>query len=65
MAEKYRKVSVLLCEEEFLQLDRMCELHGYKKSTLIVRLLREFIAANPAPSGEVPAKQNAQARRSK
>jgi len=47
MVERQRKISVLLSEQEFQQLDKFCELNGYKKSTLVVRLLREFIAKNP------------------
>lgn len=50
MPEKKRKVSVLLSEFEFQQLDRLCELNGYKKSTLIVRLIRTFLADNIAPN---------------
>jgi metal-responsive CopG/Arc/MetJ family transcriptional regulator len=49
MLEKKRKVSVLLSEFEFQQLDRLCKLNGYKKSTLIVRLIRTFLADNIAP----------------
>lgn len=65
MPEKHRKVSVLLGEQDFVQLDRICALHGYKKSTLIVRLLREFISANPLPNGEVPAQPKDEARKKK
>lgn len=46
MSDKQRKVSVLLSELEFQQLDRLCKLKGYKKSTLLVRLLRTFLAEN-------------------
>ncbi len=49
MLDKKRKVSVLLSEFEFQQLDRLCKLNGYKKSTLIVRLIRTFLADNIAP----------------
>ena len=52
MSEKKRKVSVLLSELEFQQLDRLCKLNGYKKSTLIVRLIRAFLAENIAPNGD-------------
>lgn len=52
MPEKKRKVSVLLSEMEFQQLDKLCKLNGYKKSTLIVRLLRSFLADNIAPNGD-------------
>jgi len=43
MVDKHRKVSVLLTELEFQKLDRLCQMNGYKKSTLIARLLREFL----------------------
>jgi metal-responsive CopG/Arc/MetJ family transcriptional regulator len=46
MADKPRKVSVLLTETEFIQLDDLCHLKGYKKSTLIARLVREFLNEN-------------------
>lgn len=46
MADKPRKVSVLLTETEFTQLDNLCHLKGYKKSTLIARLVREFLDQN-------------------
>ena len=38
-----RKISVLLPEEEAGQFDKYCQQLGYKKSTLIVRLIREHL----------------------
>jgi metal-responsive CopG/Arc/MetJ family transcriptional regulator len=37
------KVTVLMSDEAFEQLDRYCKRDGYKKSTLIVRLVREHL----------------------
>lgn len=65
MSGKCRKVSVLLGEQEFAQLDKICALRGYKKSTLMVRLLREFIAANPLPSDDATANTKMHARKKK
>lgn len=43
MTQQKRKVSVLLSEPEFQQLDRLCKAYGYKKSTLIARLIRSHL----------------------
>jgi hypothetical protein len=37
------KVTVLLSDEEFDRLDSFCRERGYKKSTLIARLIRQFL----------------------
>lgn len=37
------KVTVLMSDDAFDQLDRYCKRGGYKKSTLIVRLVREHL----------------------
>jgi hypothetical protein len=37
------KISVLLPEEDFLVFDEYCEKQGFKKSTLIARLIREHL----------------------
>jgi hypothetical protein len=37
------KVTVLLSAEEFERLDNYCRDRGYKKSTLIARLLRQYL----------------------
>lgn len=49
------KVSVLLTEEELDRLERYCVELGYKKSTLIARLIRDHLNAEQfgAP-GELP-----------
>lgn len=42
---KRQRVSVLLDDDEFQRFDEFCEKHGFKKSTLIARLIREFLEA--------------------
>jgi hypothetical protein len=37
------KVTVLLTEDEFRRFDQYCRDRGYKKSTLIARLIRQFL----------------------
>lgn len=39
------KVSVLLARSEYLRFDAYCTSKGFKKSTLIARLVREHLAA--------------------
>ena len=43
MTEKSKKITVLLGPSEFQQFDRFCRVQGFKKSTLLVRLIREFL----------------------
>ncbi len=43
MTEKSKKITVLLEPSEFQQFDCFCRVRGFKKSTLIVRLIREFL----------------------
>jgi hypothetical protein len=43
MTEKSKKITVLLEPSEFQQFDRFCRVQGFKKSTLLVRLIREFL----------------------
>jgi hypothetical protein len=38
-----RKITVLLQREEFDRFDEFCRERGFKKSTLLVRLLKEFL----------------------
>jgi len=38
-----RKVTVLLDEDEFERFDAYCRERGFKKSTLITRLIREHL----------------------
>lgn len=42
---KMSKVTVLLAEHEFVRFDSYCETRGFKKSTLIARLIREYLNA--------------------
>jgi len=52
------KVSVLLTKEELNRLERYCVQHGYKKSTLIARLIRDHLdAAQFRVQGELPLNQ--------
>ena len=37
------KITVLLNEEEFARFDNYCRDRGFKKSTLIARLIRQFM----------------------
>jgi hypothetical protein len=37
------KVTVLLSDEEFERLDNFCRDRGFKKSTLIARLVRQYL----------------------
>jgi len=45
VATKRNKVTVLLSIEEFRRFEAYCEQQGYKKSTLIARLIREHLDA--------------------
>jgi hypothetical protein len=42
-AKADRRVQVLLTQEEANRFEQYCREHGHKKSTLLVRLLREFL----------------------
>ena len=46
------KVTVLLSESEFARLDAFCEEKGYKKSTLVARLIRDYLDSLQFPSQE-------------
>jgi len=48
VSNKHKKITVLLDPAEFAQFDRFCSEHGFKKSTLLVRLLREFLEREAA-----------------
>jgi hypothetical protein len=37
------KITVLLLDEEFARFDAYCRERGYKKSTLIARLIRQYL----------------------
>ena len=50
-----RKVSVLLTDEELDRLERYCVQRGYKKSTLIARLIRDHLDSEQfRVQGELP-----------
>jgi hypothetical protein len=44
MNQKLKKITVLLEEKDFTEFDVFCRAKGFKKSTLIARLLKEFMA---------------------
>ena len=46
MGQKRTKITVLLDNEEFTRFHTYCELQGFKKSTLIARLIRDFLNEN-------------------
>jgi hypothetical protein len=41
--KKPTKITVLLSDEEFDRFDRYCQERGFKKSTLIARLIRQYL----------------------
>jgi metal-responsive CopG/Arc/MetJ family transcriptional regulator len=43
------KITVLLAEAEFARFDAYCEERGFKKSTLISRLIREYLDSEQYP----------------
>jgi hypothetical protein len=43
-----KKVTVLLADDEFDRFDAYCEERGFKKSTLIARLVRDLLDTDPA-----------------
>jgi hypothetical protein len=47
------KVTVLLPEREFARLDSYCNERGFKKSTLIARLVRDHLDNEHFPGQEV------------
>jgi hypothetical protein len=59
MASKktHTKISVLLSDVEYERLDAYCRDRGYKKSTLVARLIRQYLdmegygASGPTPFG--------------
>jgi len=47
------KVTVLLSASEFARLDAYCDERGYKKSTLVSRLIREYLDSEQFPGQEI------------
>ncbi|QDT62380.1 hypothetical protein SV7mr_49280 [Stieleria bergensis] len=43
MSGTQRKITVLLTDDEFDRFDGFCRENGFKKSTLLVRLMKEFL----------------------
>lgn len=59
-----RKITVLLSREEFARFDEFCREHGFKKSTLLARLLREFLQREAIEKeGSLPLFDQADRRR--
>jgi len=48
MTNKQKKITVLLGQEEFDVFDTFCRQNGFKKSTLLVRLMRDFLERETA-----------------
>lgn len=46
------KVTVLLPERDFARLDSYCGERGFKKSTLIARLIRDYLDSEHFPNQE-------------
>lgn len=51
--EKTAKISVLMPSDEASQFDDYCRREGYKKSTLILRLIREHLDQKKNGQGEL------------
>ena len=54
MSRKRMKISVLLDSKEFNRFDAYCHERGYKKSTLIARLIRDHLDENVTGSKPKP-----------
>ena len=60
MSQRPMTITVLLAPEEFELFDRYCEERGFKKSTLIVRLIRQHLAReSTATSDAAPLRKQA------
>ena len=65
MGTRQSKVTVLLDRGEFERLDQFCETRGFKKSTLISKLIREHLDREAFPSqGTLPLEDQSFLRRS-
>ena len=56
MNRKRPKISVLLDSEEFDRFDAYCQERGFKKSTLIARLIRDHLDENTSDGPAKPLK---------
>jgi metal-responsive CopG/Arc/MetJ family transcriptional regulator len=59
---KQRKVSVLLDEAEYERFRDFCRNRGYKKSTLISKLIRDFLTSEDHEAVEI--RSTAEAKKS-
>ncbi len=62
MSSKRVKISVLLDSEEFQRFDAYCEQQGFKKSTLIARLIRDHLDES-APESQLRPPTNQERNR--
>lgn len=59
------KVTVLLSKQEFRGFDSYCIQHGYKKSTLLARLVREMISKEKEMAGSRARKSSGPGRKAR
>ena len=59
MSTNKRKITVLLEDTKFLEFDDFCSQNGFKKSTLINKLIRDFIAKQTDQTGSKLSEQTA------
>jgi hypothetical protein len=52
--KKPTKITVLLTDDEFERFDAYCRERGYKKSTLIARLIRQYLDLEGYNPNRVP-----------
>jgi metal-responsive CopG/Arc/MetJ family transcriptional regulator len=58
MNTKNRKITVLLEESQFERFDTYCDKNGHKKSSLICKLIGDFLEANDKKENIKSSKQN-------
>ena len=64
MAHKNTKITVILPPEEFERFDSYCQEQGFKKSTLIARLIRDHLGtARYGLQRELPMQVGAERQR--
>jgi len=56
MGKKRHQISVLLDHAEFKRFELFCEKQGYKKSTLIARLIRDYLNSKGSVKNKTPQK---------
>lgn len=65
LGRKNNKITVLLDDDEFERFDSYCDAQGFKKSTLIVKLIRDHLAVAQRQSqvSSVPGESDSAGRR--